>query len=195
MSSILLILCVILIFLFRPYSEFFISVILFNSKISLWFFLMFYISLLIFAVVIVYMYTLNILRTRIFILTGTKIQKKSALCDIRLVNETNGFSGPSSSYQQNDEIFLILRTEASLTVHRDDVPPCCFSCLPPLWSLDSALFFLPVLFLLGDSFICLFILCFHCVTLQSVVWERRTGMGGSRNVIFCLAFRIPGFGP
>ena len=145
--------------------------------------------------VCVYMYTLKILRTRIFILTGTKIQKKSALCDIRLVNETNGFSGPSSSYQQNDEIFLILRTEASLTVHRDDVPLCCFSCLPPLWSLDSALFFLPVLFLLGDSFICLFILCFHCVTLQSVVWERRTGMGGSRNVIFCLAFRIPGFGP
>lgn len=144
--------------------------------------------------VYIYMYTLKILRTRIFILTGTKIQK-SAPCDIRLVNETNGFSGPSSSYQQNDEIFFILRTKASLTVHHDDVPPCCFSCLPPLWSLDSALFFLPVLFLPGDSFICLFILCFHCVTLQSVVWERRTGMGGSRNVIFCLAFRIPGFGP
>ena len=140
------------------------------------------------CVCIYYMYTLKILRTRIFILTGTKIQKKSALCDIRLVNETNGFSGPSSSYQQNDEIFLILRTEASLTVHRDDVPPYCFSCLPPLWSLDSALFFLPVLFLLGDSFICLFVLCFHCVTLQSVVWERRTGMGGSRNVIFLLSF-------
>ena len=148
---------------------------------------------------IYYMYTWKILRRRIFIVTGTKIQRKSALCDIRLVNETNGFSGPSSSYQQNGEMFFVLKTKASLTVHHEDVPPCCFSCLPPLWPLNSALFFLLVLFLLGDSFICLFILCFHCVTLQSMVWERRAGMGGSRNVIlvffFRLAFRIPGFGP
>ena len=80
---------------------------------------------------IYYTYTWKILRTRIFILTGTKIQRKSALCDIRLVNETNGFSGPSSSYRQNDEIFSFWRPKHhSLSTVRMSHPAASHASLP-----------------------------------------------------------------
>lgn len=59
------------------------------------------------------MHVLKFLRARICVLIGTKIQENSALCDIWLVNQTNGFSGPLSSHKQNRETLFILKIKAS----------------------------------------------------------------------------------
>lgn len=98
------------------------------------------------------MYALKFLRARICVLIGTKIQEDSALCDVRLVNQTNGFSDPLSSHKQNRETLFILKIKASLTVHRDDIPPNLLLLMPPsLWSRNPTLFFLLVfLTVLGD---------------------------------------------
>ena len=96
------------------------------------------------------MYALKFLRARICVLIGTKIRKNSALCDIRLVSQTNGFFGPL--FKQNRETLFILKIKASLIVHRDDIPPNLLLLNPPaLWSLNPSLFFLLVfLTVLGD---------------------------------------------
>lgn len=61
------------------------------------------------------MYALKFLRARICVLIGTKIQENSALCDVRLVNQTNGFSDPLSSHKQNRETLFILKIDLRWT--------------------------------------------------------------------------------